>query len=178
MWITRATIVRVDASGSQDVINITRSDVSIDASYFHDPNRTASSHDDICQIFSGSLTWTNSTGIAYTGGTYNEWVTSGGSVGMPMNSCLQVGQLSGDITFITVDNCIFDGGNDTINGNFTSDGTHNLTGPCVVKNTRFGPDCRYGPVAGYNATTLKGFKGHPNVTWGPNNVHDVDGTAI
>jgi hypothetical protein len=158
------TIERANLSGAQDGIDswagkgYTGYTVIAD-SYIHDlaRNTAVSSHDDTIQTSGGDETFRHNTLIPFTGGD-------------PMNACLQIGDLQGDLIKLVFDNNLCDGGNYSINANANNVKLGNVSaGPMTFTNNRFGRDYRYGVE-----TNL----GSPFRTTWTGNVDDATGKAV
>jgi hypothetical protein len=126
-------------------------------SYVHDLTRASGSHDDTIQITSGAATFQHNTLLAFNGSD-------------PMNSCLQVGDLAGNVPQLTFANNLCDGGNYSINANGTSTAAGKVTaGLFTFSGNRFGRDYRYG---------VKANIGSPfHATWS-GNIDDATGNAL
>lgn len=170
LYTTRLDGLRINVSGAQDNNKTFRTSNTFNDSYFHDPLHPVGAHSDVIQLMSGGLHVERTTLMAYSGGAVGQWVSSGGTVGIPNNSCLQIGQLTGDVTFLRMTNNLMDGGNNTIQqyGDFSRGivGGPDLIGPSQIDANRFGRDMRFSTHSGVD--TARG------AIWGPNNVYDDD----
>jgi hypothetical protein len=154
MTLRNATVTRADISGSQDGIDSWGGPGAtvVQDSYIHDLNRNRAidSHDDTLQISGGNQTFKHNTLLPYDGID-------------PMNSCLQIGDLQGDLVQLTFADNLCNGGNYSVNANANNVKAGKVTaGPLTFTANRFGRDYRYG---------VKIHIGSPfHVTWS----HNVD----
>jgi hypothetical protein len=159
-----ATITRANISGGQDGIdswapNTATGATVIEDSYIHDlaRNTAVSSHDDTIQTSGGDQTIKHNTLIPFTGGD-------------PMNACLQIGDLQGDLVQLTFTGNLCDGGNYSINANGNNVNLGKVkAGPLTFTNNRFGRDYRYGVQANL---------GSPFRTTWTGNIDDATGKAV
>jgi hypothetical protein len=155
------TLLRVQIIGGQDGIeawggigpNVVRD------SYVHNLSRNDAidSHDDAIQTSGGDETFTHNTLLPFDGTD-------------PMNSCLQIGDLQGNLSRLTFSNNLCDGGNYSINANANNVKAGKVTaGPMTFSGNRFGQDYRYGVKANLDAPFT--------VTWS-GNLDDASGKGI
>jgi hypothetical protein len=154
-----ATIIRANLTGGQDGIDawggLGNHDVVQDT-YIHNLTRSSTSHDDTLQVSGGDQTFTHNTLLPFDGTD-------------PMNACLQIGALQGDLAQLTFAGNLCDGGNYSINANNTNVGGTITAGPLHFTNNRFGTDYRYG-----TQTHL----GAPFTTTWSGNIDDATGNAV
>jgi hypothetical protein len=136
MTIRDATITRANISGGQDGIDAWGGPGPnvVQDSYIHDlaRNTTVASHDDTIQTSGGDETFRHNTLLPFDGTD-------------PMNACLQIGDLQGDLAQLTFAGNLCDGGNYSINANASSVNLGTVTaGRLTFTNNRFGRDYRYG----------------------------------
>lgn len=152
------TATRLDVSGGNDGVKIWGgAAVTFADSYVHDLTRTTGSHDDAVQVQSGGDVVLQHLTLLPFDGTD------------PMNSCVQIGALTGNLASLTMTASICDGGNYSINANNTGVGTTVTAGPLTFTGNRFGTDYRYG---------VKAHLGAPLSTTWSNNVDDTTGQLI
>jgi hypothetical protein len=161
MTIHDATVIRADLSGGQDGIDAWGGGGAnpfnvVQDSYIHGLQRSSTSHDDTLQTSGGDETFVHNTLIPFTAGD-------------PMNSCLQIGALQGDLAQLTFTGNLCDGGNYSINANNSGIPATHKAGPLTFTNNRFGTDYRYG---------IKTHIGSPFVTTWTGNTLDTDGSVI
>lgn len=136
MTLRNATVTRADISGSQDGIDSWGGPgpTIVEDSYIHNLNRNRAidSHDDTLQVSGGDQTFKHNTLLPYDGND-------------PMNSCLQIGDLQGDLVQLTFADNLCNGGNYSINANANNVKAGKVTaGPLTFIGNRFGRNYRYG----------------------------------
>ncbi|HXR42990.1 MAG TPA: hypothetical protein VN738_11330 [Acidothermaceae bacterium] len=156
--LREGTATRLDVSGGNDGVKIWGSGaVVFSDSYVHNLTRTTGSHDDAVQVQSGGDVALQHLTLLPFDGTD------------PMNSCLQIGALTGNLASLTMAASICDGGNYSVLANSTGVGSTVTAGPIVISGNRFGTDYRYGTHA---------HLGPPlNTTWS-GNVDDATGNPL
>ncbi|MGH3878061.1 MAG: hypothetical protein ACRDSK_13610 [Actinophytocola sp.] len=142
-------LVNCDVRGGLDAVRLGQETHLADC-HVHDLTRVEGSHNDILQLVNGSnSSVTHSTLRAYRAATDD-----------PMNAVFQLGNLTGAVANVLIDDNLCDGGNYTFNANYSSGyAVTNLR----VTNNRIGRNYRYGPAASITP--------HAGVTWA-GNVYD------
>jgi len=151
------TVRSSNISGSPDGIDASGDPVLIEDNWVHDLryNIRTKSHDDAIQTLAGNIVIRHNTLDA----------TSPGS-----NSCLQIGNLLGNLEQLTFENNLCDGGGYSINANPANLLEGKVTaGPLNFVGNRFGRDFKYGLRAHLSAPFT--------VNWS-NNVSDADGRPV
>jgi len=151
------TVTNSNISGSPDGIDATGSAVLIRDNYIHDLQYNAGtvSHDDTIQTLGGNITVQHNTLDA----------TAPAS-----NSCLQIGNLGGNLTQLTFNNNLCNGGGYSINANSASVLAGTVTaGTMSFAGNRFGTGYKWG---------IKAHLSSPFVVNWSGNVSDADGSII
>ena len=155
---------RCDISGGEDCIDL-QTQTHLKGCYVHDLERIEGSHNDIFQsggavgasvvhcTLLAARRMPDGQGVQFPDGWFD-----------PFNAVLMMGNYGGQVRDVLFEDCLMDGGNYTINDNWST--THPVEN-LVVKGCRFGRHFRYGP---------KDLEG-PAWTW-ENNVWDDTGEAV
>lgn len=161
MTIHDATVTRANIAGGQDGIDAWGGGGAnpfniVQDSYIHDLTRSSTSHDDTLQTSGGDETFRHNTLLPFNGSD-------------PMNSCLQIGALQGNLAQLTFAGNLCDGGNYSLNANSSGVPSTYSAGPIDVEGNTFGPDSRYGVHA---------HLGSPFSTTWVGNVADGSGAPV
>jgi hypothetical protein len=139
-WVT---FERCDISGGEDTIQLGFATRIVD-SYLHDLERRPGSHNDIFQMGGGfavhilhctllaARRMPEGQGVEFPDGWFD-----------PFNAVLMMGNYAGEVRDVLFEDCLLDGGNYTINDNWS---TTNPVDNLVVRRCRFGRHFRYGPM--------------------------------
>jgi hypothetical protein len=135
------TLRRVDVTGSSDGVRADGVATIVD-SYIHDLVRVGESHNDTVQsLTSSNVVIKHNTLFPFTG-----TIGLGLSGGDPMNAAYMLGNTSGDLMNILVEDNIVNGGNYTFSVNWlNTDAGLNKAGNIRIINNWFGRDYRFGP---------------------------------
>jgi hypothetical protein len=166
MTVRDTTIERANISGGQDGIDLwggLGDHNVVEDSYIHDLSRSAAddSHDDTLQTSGGTETFIHNTLLPFNGSD-------------PMNSCLQIGALQGNLGSLTFSSNLCDGGNYSLNANSSGigavlKGSVLTAGPLTYTNNRFGSDYRFG---------VQIHLGSPFHTTWTGNIDDTTGNGV
>jgi hypothetical protein len=155
---------RCDISGGEDCIDL-QTQTHLKDCYVHDLERLEGSHNDLFQsggaveasvvhcTLLAARRMPEGQGVEFSDGWFD-----------PFNAVLMIGNYGGEVRNVLFEDCLLDGGNYTINDNWS---TTNPVDNLVVRRCRFGRHFRYGP------RQLEG----PAWTW-ENNLWDDTGEAV
>lgn len=134
--------LRCDISGGEDAIDL-QTEIHLRDCYIHDLERREGSHNDVLQSGGAvNASVVHCTLLAAMKATPNEGMEFPDGWYDPMNAVLMIGNYGGEVRNVTVEDCLVDGGNYTINDNWYGD--HPVRN-IVVRRNRFGRHFRYGP---------------------------------